>query len=144
MKKYIIIALFAISFTPTFQGCKLFQRVQITSPYNAELVRDVKDLAFTFDLFSVTMLESPEKGYNDHIPDYNAMEALAASIKERVSAMPKSGLMQRQASDVLDIIIKYKKYHKDNAVLNDSEIRTNRDYFKGHIRPLIASSSALK
>lgn len=144
MKKLLLFLCITFVFAPTFQSCKIFQPIQITSPFSAELVRDTKDLAFSYDLFSVTILESTDKSYDTYVSEYNSMEVLAGNIKARVDAMPKSGLMQRQANDVVDILTKYKEYHKSKIKLNDSEIRTNRTYFKDHVQPLLVSAMALK
>lgn len=120
------------------------QGVQIVSPFNADLVKDINSLAMQYDLFSVTIEQATDKSYDTYAADYASMEVLSNSISARVDAMPKSGLMLKQADLVRDVVLQYKDYHKTKIKINNSEIRTNRIYFKDIIKPLLVSSMALK
>ena len=144
MKKYLLLLCITFALTPTFQSCKLMQGVQIVSPFNADLVKDINSLAMQYDLFSVTIEQATDKAYDTYAADYASMEVLSNSIAARVDAMPKSGLMLKQADLVRDVVLQYKDYHKTKIKINNSEIRTNRIYFKDIVKPLLVSSMALK
>lgn len=144
LKMFFLSAFFAIALTPSFQSCRMLQGVQIVSPYSAELVRDVNALTMDYDMFSVTIEQAADKGYETYAPDYNSMEVLSNSIAARLEAMPKSGAMLKQAELVRNVLLQYKNYHKEKVNLNDAEIRTNRVYFKDIVKPLLVSAMALK
>ena len=144
MKKYLLFLCILFTVAPTFQSCKLLQPIQITSPFSAELVRDINFLGMQYDGFSARIEGSADKTFDTYDTDYSAMEILSNSIVARVEVMPKSGVMLRQAKFVQDMLLNYKDRHKTRIKLNDSEIRTNRVYFRDQLKPLLVSSMALK
>ncbi len=144
MKRLILFAFIALTFAPTFQSCKLLQPIQVTSPFSAELVRDINALGMEADMLYATMEAQSDKLFDTYASQYVSMEVLSNSIVDRLEAMPKSAAMLRQANDVKATIVKYKNDHKFKIKLNDSEIRTNRNYLKDHIKPLRVSAISLK
>lgn len=144
LKKSFLIGFVLLSFSPTFQSCKLFQPIQITSPFSAELVKDINALGMEADMLYATLEAQSDKAFDTYASQYGSMEVLSNSIVARLEAMPKSAPMLIQAKSMQDLIVSYKSTHKRKIKLNDSEIRGNRAYFKSLLKPLFVSAMALK
>lgn len=144
MKKFLLFLCITFAIAPTFQSCKLLQGVQMTSPFSAELVKDINALGMEADMLYVTMEAQSDKVFDTYASQYGSMEVLSNSIVARLEGMPKSVPMLIQAKSLQDLIIKYKATHKGKIKLNNSEINGNRAYFKSLHKPLLVSAMALK
>ncbi len=143
MKKYLLVSIMLLCISPTFQSCKLFQGIQVVSPFNAELVKDINALGMEIDLLYTTMEAQSDKSFDTYSSQYGSMEVLSNSIVARVESMPKSGLMITQAKSVQSVILEYKKTHQDKIKLNNSQINGNKIYLRGILKPLYVSAMAL-
>lgn len=143
IKRFLLITLVAVS----VMSCSVFKPIQIVPPFDAAIVNDIIKLGQQVDAMYIKMEQSNDKTYTTYSADYMSGEVLINSIIIRDEARPKTKGTEAilvQANLYRNMYLKNKEDHKAKIKLNNSEIRTYRDYIYAQLKPMIVSEMALK
>jgi len=124
MKQIKITALIGLLFCLLLSSC----RVSLVPAYNPDVVAKVEQASKATDHLYDSIMDSPDKSFYSFSNSYASIHSQIDDILILDSSRESSKIILIIGNDLKKRFVKYEKYHKDAGTLNNSQLRTYKDY----------------